>query len=99
MDGTLCSLTEGQYSDAKPFESRINVVNRLFEQGDRIVIFTARGMSSGKGDVVAAKEKWELITKKQLDLWGVKYHQLILGKPSGDFYVDDKAISDLDFFR
>ena len=27
-----------------------------------------------------------------------KYHQLILGKPSGDVYVDDKGIKDGDFF-
>jgi len=31
-------------------------------------------------------------------LWGCKYHQLFLGKPSGDFYIDDKGINDTDFF-
>ena len=26
------------------------------------------------------------------------YDQLIMGKPSGDFYIDDKGMSDEDFF-
>ena len=38
------------------------------------------------------------ITKKQLDSWGAKYNELILGKPSADFYIDDKNISLIDFF-
>ena len=31
-------------------------------------------------------------TKKQLDSWGLKYHLLILGKPTYDILVDDKHI-------
>ena len=38
------------------------------------------------------------LTKKQLEDWGVEYHQLFLGKPSGDYYIDDKGIRDEDFF-
>ena len=37
-------------------------------------------------------------TKKQLDSWGVKYHQLFLGKPGADLFIDDKGISDSMFF-
>ena len=39
------------------------------------------------------------LTKKQLDSWGVKYHEIFLGKPSGDYYIDDKGIKDEDFFN
>ena len=31
------------------------------------------------------------MTKKQLKKWNLKYHKLILGKPTYDFVVDDKA--------
>ena len=31
-------------------------------------------------------------TKKQLDSWGLKYHKLILGKPSYDVLIDDKSL-------
>jgi hypothetical protein len=33
------------------------------------------------------------ITKKQLDNWGVKYHELIMGKTHYDLLIDDKAIN------
>ena len=39
------------------------------------------------------------LTEEQLERWGVKYHQLFLGKPSGDIYIDDKGIKDEDFFN
>ena len=41
---------------------------------------------------------FENITKKQLKDWGVKYHRLFMGKPTGDYYIDDKAIRDTTFF-
>ena len=32
-------------------------------------------------------------THKQLRNWGVKFHELIMGKPSFDILIDDKAIN------
>ncbi len=29
---------------------------------------------------------------------GVNYHELFMGKPAGDLYIDDKGIKDEDFF-
>ena len=37
-------------------------------------------------------------TKEQLEEWGVKHHDLFLGKPAGDLYIDDKGMKDEDFF-
>ena len=31
------------------------------------------------------------LTELQLRTWGVNFHELILGKPAADIYVDDKA--------
>jgi len=98
IDGTLCTNTDGDYSKAEPLTERIQKVNDLFDQGNRIILFTARGMGSSGNNSEIAKEKWELFTKTQLETWGVRYHLLFLGKPSGDFYVDDKGIKDSDFF-
>jgi len=47
---------------------------------------------------LAEKTFYEL-TANQLDEWGCKYHKLMLGKPSGDFYIDDKGVNSNDFFR
>jgi hypothetical protein len=52
---------------------------------------------SGNSAAYAHKAFYEL-TKEQLSEWGVKYHDLFLGKPAGDFYIDDKGIRDDDFF-
>ena len=38
-------------------------------------------------------------TAAQLKHWGAKHHQLFLGKPSGDYYIDDKGVNDEDFFN
>ena len=46
-----------------------------------------------------AKQEFYEFTEIQLSLWGCKYHQLFLGKPSGDYYIDDKGINDNDFFK
>lgn len=90
LDGTLCTNSDGDYETAQPFNERIRMVNLLYDSGNRILIFTARGSTTGID--------WRLITENQLIKWNVKYHELIFGKPFADFYIDDKALSDSDFF-
>ena len=98
IDGTICNTKSGDYNNSSPIKKRIDLINSLYEAGDIIVYFTARGMGSNKNDRAIAIEKWFDFTKKQLDSWGAKYNELILGKPSADFYIDDKNISLIDFF-
>ena len=90
LDGTLCTNTEGEYESAIPFPERISMVNSLYEEGSNILIYTARGTVTGID--------WRPLTEKQLAEWGVKYHELRLGKPFADIYIDDRAMSDGDFF-
>lgn len=99
LDGTICSNTNGKYEEAKPFESRILLINKLYNEGNVIIINTARGMGTFNNQADLAKEKWEKITLNQLESWGVHFTKLFMGKPSGDLYVDDKAILDKDFFK
>src|SRR5882762_5564365 len=84
LDGTLCTNTEGEYEAARPLPWAIERVNALKRGGHRIVIFTARGTTTGID--------WRPRTERQLADWGVKYDELILGKPYGDVYIDDKAL-------
>ncbi len=90
LDGTLCTNTEGEYASAEPILKRISVVNKLYDGGHEITIFTARGTETGID--------WRQLTEEQLVLWGLKYHRLILGKPFAHKYIDDRAVSDIDFF-
>lgn len=89
IDGTLCSQEDSDYTLARPLLNRIERVNFLFDEGHRIVIFTARGSKS--------QIDWREDTILQLHRWGLRYHELILGKPHADFYIDDKAVHSDDF--
>ena len=44
-------------------------------------------------------EQFYELTEQQLQEWGCKYHELIMGKPSGDYYIDDKGVNANEFFE
>jgi len=98
IDGTICTDTKGDYENATPIQERIEKINNLFAQGHQIIFYTARGMGTSKNNAEQSKIEWYEFTTQQLLNWGVKYHFLFLGKPSGDLYIDDKAVSDFTFF-
>ena len=99
IDETICGKVEnGEYENAEPWPSRIAIVNKLYDEGHTIVFQTARGMGRHKNNPALAIRDFYSITQNQLRRWGVKYHHLFLGKPMGDFYVDDKGVKDVDFF-
>lgn len=99
MDGTLCHSEDGDYDNSTPIKKRIDVVNKLYEEGNRIVIYTARGMGRSNNSFAYAHEAFYELTRTQLIDWGVKFHDLFLGKPSGDLYIDDKGMRDVNFFN
>ena len=83
LDGTICETHGLDYSSSVPIKSRIQHINSLHKAGHYIIIFTARGKMSGQDH--------SQLTELQLRTWGVNFHELILGKPAADIYVDDKA--------
>tara|TARA_R110000851_G_scaffold233168_1_gene385695 strand:- start:594 stop:920 length:327 start_codon:yes stop_codon:yes gene_type:complete len=100
IDGTICRLSDNDptYTQSLPFPERIEKINNLYNSGHTIIYHTARGMGRYKNNPQLANQKFYSLTKSQLEKWGCKYHLLFLGKPSGDFYIDDKAVKDEDFF-
>ena len=100
IDGTICDWEAGRdYTLAEPFPERIREINKLYDKGNTIKYFTARGMGRYVGRSDKAIESFYAITESQLDRWGCKYHELILGKPAGDVYIDDKGIDAKEFFK
>lgn len=85
IDGTLCSKTDGDYAMAEPFPDRIAVVNALYSDGHTVKLFTARGSTTGID--------WRSVTETQMQKWRVLYHELIMGKPEADIFIDDKAVN------
>ena len=99
IDGTICDTQGSDYDNSIPFTDRINYVNKLYDQGHTIIFQTARGMGRSNNSYNHAYSSFYELTLQQLNDWGVKFHELHLGKPAGDFYIDDKGIKDEDFFN
>ena len=98
LDHTLCDppyLEEEKrwdYFSAVPYRDRIEVVNKLWEEGHYIIIETGRGCDSK----INHYEK----TYDQLRSWGLKFHILRTGvKFFATYYIDDKAVNSEDFFN
>lgn len=102
IDGTICDkpedISDGDYETSIPKFDRIVKINKLYDEGHQIIYLTARGMGRCDDNADLAKRIFYELTSRQLNEWGCKYHKLVLGKPSGDFYIDDKGINAYDFF-
>ena len=99
IDGTICNTKDGDYENSEPYPDRIEIVNKLYDAGHRIIFQTARGMGRSNNSFAYAHEAFYDLTRSQLIEWGVKFHELFLGKPAGDIYIDDKAMSDNSYFE
>lgn len=87
------------YSECEPITETISKINELYDAGNEIVLFTARGTISCHGDIRLAEQKNRKTLEQWLDKHGVKYTELRFGKPLADLYVDDKGISLIDFLK
>ena len=85
IDETICKYVDKRhYPNAIPIKENIEKINKLFDRGNQITYYTARGSVTGID--------WFNVTKKQLDEWGCKYHTLSVGKkPNYDLLICDKT--------
>lgn len=91
IDETICVSPESRdYSKAIPIKKNINKINKMYDNGDTIIYWTARGTGTGIN--------WRKVTERQFDDWGVQYHELKFGKPQYDLFIDDKNMNTEDFF-
>ena len=81
MDGTICT-EERTYSRclATPKADAVESINGMYDAGHTIIIYSARTWM-----------EFEMTTAWLKD-HGVKYHQLVMGKPIGDVWIDDRAM-------
>lgn len=99
LDDTLCvrpreieHLGLEKYQYCAPLLSNIAKVNALYDDGNTIIIYTARGMSHFKGNIYSVYSNLYQFTKNQLEVWKVKHHQLVMGKIHYDMLIDDKCM-------
>tara|TARA_B110001454_G_C12589880_1_gene379731 strand:+ start:311 stop:727 length:417 start_codon:yes stop_codon:yes gene_type:complete len=95
IDETICFYGEKrQYDLAEPNQEYIAKINKMYDEGWKIVYWTARG---GSAKSVAEGRCYYDFTWKQLESWGCKFHELCTGtkgkyiKPPYDLVIDDKA--------
>lgn len=86
----------GKYNHCYPYEGTVRLINELYQAGFYIKIYTARGMTQLEGDVNRIYDELYQLTFDSLTGWGVKFHELIMGKIHYDILIDDKAMNSLD---
>jgi histidinol phosphatase-like enzyme len=83
IDETICITPDSRsYGDAKPIMVNIEKINKLYDEGNTIVYWTARGSRK--------QIDWYDLTEKQLLSWGAKFNELRVDKPYYDLFIDDK---------
>ena len=91
-DGVIADKSHGgDYSKAPPLQHGIDQVNKLYDMGYEIVLYTARYGEREGGNI---NRQYERGYREWID-WlannGVKYHHAFMGKIAGVLYIDDKA--------
>jgi hypothetical protein len=89
IDDTICYYKEindnKNYELAEPYKERIDKINKLYDEGNTIIYWTARGTLS--------QVNWFEKTLTQLKKWNCKFNELRMGKPVYDLFIDDKNIN------
>ena len=93
IDGTIIEQkTRETFNLAKPYKKMIDKINKLYEKGNKIYIYTARPMEDA------------VYTNTQLTKIGLKFHHVFFGKPVGSspettFYIDDRSMKPKEFME
>ena len=83
IDNTICETDGTLYAESKPLFKNIEKINKLYKD-NTIVYWTARGSKT--------KVDWLELTEFQLNAWGCKYDDIIVGtKPPYDLLICDKT--------
>jgi dTDP-glucose pyrophosphorylase len=75
----------------KMIEKNVIFLRHVFQNGAKVILHTARGMLSRNGDLITIENELKPIIEHNLKTLEIPYHELILGKPYADFYIDDKG--------
>lgn len=90
FDGTLALGNNLNLEHMYPNQYIIDLCNKLFDDGNKIVIATARGSKSCNTQNERI-EKYKNRIVEWLSKHNVKYHELSFNKEYADIYIDDRA--------
>lgn len=92
VDDVICKHLDRDYRNALPNFPLIEKMRELKTNGFYFLLFTGRGMLSLKGDKYAIDRERRPVLEEWLETYSVPCDYLLMGKPLGLFYVDDKAL-------
>lgn len=98
LDGTICTEKEkgthySYFADAKPIMPVIEKMRKLHDNGNKIIISTARHMGTTNGNIGLINARVSHLTIEWLNKHKVPYDEVYFGKPLGDYYIDDRAMT------
>lgn len=93
LDGTICPIKElGQsYADLLPLPEAVEKITKLKEEGNYIIIQTARNMATQQSNLGKVIKNVGKITLDWLEKYNIEYDEIYFGKPNADIYIDDRA--------
>jgi len=97
VDDVISTHRNRDYINAIPNMPVIEKMRELTKQGIDFVLFTARGQISCNGDIEKIEKEKGPILRTWLKKHEVPYSELCFGKPIGDIYVDDAAMTPEEF--
>jgi len=80
------------YDQCEPVSRVVEFIKSRYAEGHYIIIMSDRGVKEAKGNSYLANRLHAETSLRQLRANGIAYHEIWLGKPYADFYIDDKAI-------
>lgn len=95
LDNTLVTYPKipGDYASVEPIKKTVEYLRFLKEQGNYIIIYTARRMKTHKGNLGGILADVGKITLDTLERFNIPYDEIFFGKPHADFYIDDLAVN------
>ena len=95
LDGVICKLKKANetYLEVKPNKDLISKMREWKKEGHYLIIYTGRHMRTCNGNVAEVTKKIGPITSEWLKKWDIPFDEIHYGKPYGDIYIDDLAIT------
>ena len=95
LDNTLLTYPtiKGDYTTVKPIKKNIDLLKKLKELGNTIIIHTARRMKTHNNNMNMVFMDQGMIVFNTLREFNIPYDEIYFGKPYADHYIDDLAVS------
>lgn len=92
IDGVIFKINKN-YEEHILIKETYEYILSLKDKNHTIILYTARKMSTHKGNIGLVNKDIVKRTLDALEVNKVPYDEIYFGKPGADFYIDDKAIN------